>query len=102
MGGRVELALFFDALSHWAEDRWDELDPAPPLSAERLLAAQAPILSEMIAPGRAAGRLHLSACSASCRFLGLDLARVQARVDALLGWQTFSQKIAAAARTVTF
>lgn len=100
-GSRVEVALFFGALAAWVEGRWDELAPALPLDADRLAAAGAPILSEMLAPGREAGRLRLYACSASARFLGLDPARVQERVDAVLGWQTFAQKIAEARRSIS-
>jgi predicted peroxiredoxin len=101
VGGRVDVALFFAALAAWVEGRWDELDPEPPLSAERLARLDLPPLSEMLAPGRKAGLLRLYACSASTRFLGLDAARVQSRVDALLGWQSFSQRIAEAGRVVT-
>ncbi|MFN7960862.1 MAG: hypothetical protein U0002_06280 [Thermoanaerobaculia bacterium] len=100
-GSQVEIALFFGALESWVMGRWDALDPEPPLGRERLLASQAPILSELLVPPREAGRLRLYACSASVRFLGLDLARVQASVDAILGWQTFAQKIAESGRVVT-
>lgn len=100
-GGRVEIALFFGALEAWVRQRWDELDPAPPLSAERIEAVAFPPLSSLLAPGRESGAIHLYACSASTRLLGLDLATVQARVDAILGWQTFAQKIATARRVVT-
>lgn len=99
--GRVDVALFFAALSAWVEERWDDLDPAPPLSAERLDRLNLPPLSEILGPGREAGLIRLYACSASTRFLELDPARVQARVDAILGWQSFSQMIAEAGRVVT-
>ena len=83
-------------------ERWDELDPAPPVSAERLEALGLPPLSEMLAAGREEGLIRLYACSASARFLGLDVASVQAKVNVLLGWQSFSRKIREAGRVVTF
>lgn len=98
----MEIALFFAALEAWIEGRWDDFDPDPPLTAERLEAVAAPSLTQMLTPGREAGRIHIYACSASARFLGLDYARVQQHVDALLGWQSFAQKIEQAGRTVTF
>jgi predicted peroxiredoxin len=100
-GERVDVALFFAALAAWVEEGWDELDPEPPLAAERLESLNLPPLSEMLAPGRESGLIRLYACSASTRFLALDPARVQSRVDAMLGWQTFSQMIAQAGRVVT-
>lgn len=100
-GERVDLALFFAALDAWVQERWDELDPAPPLSAERLEALDMPPLTEMLAPGREDGLIHIYACSASTRLLGLDAARVQAKVDILLGWQSFSRMIREAGRVVT-
>ncbi|HEX4951823.1 MAG TPA: hypothetical protein VF017_00295 [Thermoanaerobaculia bacterium] len=100
-GQRVEIALFFAALASWVEERWDDLDPASPLTRARLIAAQAPSLAAMLTPGREAGAIRLFACSASVRYLGLDAARVQAQVDAILGWQSFADKIARADRTVT-
>jgi peroxiredoxin family protein len=100
-GERVDVALFFGALGAWAEGRWDELDPQPPLSAERVEACGMPPLSEMLAAGRDSGLIHLYACSASTRLLGLDTAKVQAAVDALLGWQSFARMIREAGRVVT-
>lgn len=99
---RVEIALFFGALAAWVEGRWDVLDPAPPVDAGHLASIDPPILSEMLAPAREAGRLGVFACSASARFLGYEFARVQESVDALLGWQTFSRKIEEAGQVVTF
>lgn len=101
-GARVDVALFFAALDAWVGERWDALDPAPPLSAERLAAEGAPSLAGMIAAGREAGTLRLYACSASMRFLGLDTARVQERVDLILGWQSFARMAGQADRVVTF
>ncbi len=98
---RVEIALFFAALASWVEGRWDDLDPAPPLTRAKLIAAQAPSLEAMLAPGREAGTIRLYACSASVRYLGLDAARVQAQTDAILGWQSFADKIARADRSIT-
>lgn len=101
-GDKVEVALFFGALERWVNGRWDDLDPAPPLTAEQVAAAQYPPLSEMLAPGRAEGLIRVYACSASSRLLGLDTAAVQQRVDAILGWQSFSRMIREAGRVVTF
>ena len=100
-GERVDLALFFAALDAWVRERWDELDPAPPLSADRLEALDMPPLTEMLAPGREDGLIRIYACSASTRLLGLDAANVQAKVDILLGWQSFSRMIREAGRVVT-
>ena len=101
-GERVDVALFFGALDAWARGRWDELDPQPPLTAERLESLDMPPLSEMLAAGREEGLIRFYACSASARLLGLDTARVAAAVDALLGWQSFSRMIRDSARVVTF
>jgi len=101
-GDRVDIALFFGALGAWVEGRWDEIDPAPPLVAGRIEAFGLPPLSEMLAPGRAEGLLRIYACSASSRFLDLDRARVQASVDAVLGWQSFARMMREAGRVVTF
>lgn len=100
-GGSVDIALFFGALEAWVEGGWDALDPAPPLTAERLETLDLPPLSDLLAPGRESGLVRLYACSASTRFYSLDQAKVQAAVDAILGWQTFSQMIAEARSVVT-
>lgn len=100
-GETVDVALFFQALASWADGRWDELEVEPPLSAERIESLGFPPLSEMLAPGREAGRIHLYACSASTRLLGLETAAVQRSVDALLGWQSFSRMISQAGAVVT-
>ncbi|HWM93147.1 MAG TPA: hypothetical protein VN493_20455 [Thermoanaerobaculia bacterium] len=100
-GDRVDVALFFGALEAWTNGRWDELDPQPPLSAERLESLDMPPLSEMLASGREDGLIRVYACSATAHLLGLDLARVQASVDALLGWQSFSRMIRETGRIVT-
>jgi peroxiredoxin family protein len=100
-GERVDVALFFAALDAWARGRWDELDPAPPLTPERLESFAMPPLTEMLAPGREDGLIRLYACSASTRLLGLETAAVQASVDVLLGWQSFSRMIRDAGRVVT-
>ena len=100
-GDRVDLALFFGALEAWANGRWDELDPQPPVTAERLERLDMPPLSEMLAPGREEGLIRIYACSATAHLIGLDLAKVQASVDALLGWQSFSRMIRETARIVT-
>lgn len=100
-GRRVDLALFFAALDAWVGERWDTLDPEPPLSADRLELAAAPSLEAMLATARADGRLRLLACSASMRYLGLEVATVQERVDLIAGWQTFSKLALETPRTVT-
>jgi peroxiredoxin family protein len=100
-GDRVDVALFFGALEAWANGRWDVLDPQPPLSAERLESFDMPPLSEMLQAGREDGLIRVYACSATARLLGLDVARVQASVDALLGWQSFSRMIRDTPRVVT-
>ncbi|HEX4495336.1 MAG TPA: hypothetical protein VIE43_06695 [Thermoanaerobaculia bacterium] len=100
-GERVDVALFFGALDAWARGRWDELDPAPPVAVERLEALAMPPLTGMLAEGREEGLIRLYACSASARLLGLDTARVQASVDAILGWQSFSKMIRDASQVVT-
>lgn len=100
-GERVDVALFFAALDSWVTGLWDDLDPQPPLTPERLESFDMPPLSEMLAQGRADGLIRFYACSASTRLLGLDAARVQASVDVLLGWQSFSRMIREAGRVVT-
>ena len=101
VGERVDIALFFGALDAWARGKWDELDPEPPISAERLESLAMPPLSEMLTQGREDGLIRLYACSASARMLGLDTAQVQASVDALIGWQSFSRMIQETGRVVT-
>lgn len=100
-GERVDIALFFGALDAWARGCWDELDPQPPVSVERLESLGMPPLSEMLEQGREEGLIRLYACSASARMIGLETAQVQAAVDAMLGWQSFSRMIRDAGRVVT-
>jgi peroxiredoxin family protein len=100
-GDRVDLALFFGALEAWVNGRWDELDPQPPVPADRLESLNMPPLSQMLEPGREEGLIRIYACSATAHLIGLDLARVQASVDALLGWQSFSRMIRETGRVVT-
>lgn len=101
-GDRVDVALFFGALEAWARGGWDRLDPAPPVEPGRLVSLDFPPLSDLLAAGREDGCLHLYACSASARILGLDPTGLQSRVDAVCGWQTFAKLIAQADRVVTF
>ncbi len=101
-GDHVLVALYFAALDAWVGERWDALDPAPPVSATRLQTLGLPPLSAMLEPGRAAGLIRIYACSASCRVLGLDMDKAQASVDAIVGWQTFSRMTATAGRVVSF
>jgi peroxiredoxin family protein len=101
-GEEVEIALFFGALDSWVAGRWDALDPAPPIVPARLEALGLPPLSSMLSAGRAEGKIRVYACSASCRILGLDMARVQEAVDAILGWQTLSRMTATTGRVISF
>jgi peroxiredoxin family protein len=101
-GRAVDIALFFGALDSWVNRDWDLIDPTPPIDRERLQSLALPPLSELFGPGREAGLLRLFACSASVRILGLEAADVQARVDAILGWQSFSRMIDRAPSVVTF
>ncbi|HMB54080.1 MAG TPA: hypothetical protein VKU40_12245 [Thermoanaerobaculia bacterium] len=100
-GQRVDLAFFFAALGAWVGDRWDAHEPAEVVTPDRL-AELAPPLTTLLADGRAAGTLRLYACSASMRYLGLDPAAVQAKVDAIVGWSTFQQLMRGAERVVSF
>ncbi len=100
-GKTVHLALFFGALDAWTRGRWDELDPAPPLTVERLAREGVPSLIRMLETAREEGRLHLYACSASMRFLGLPTLDVQQKVDVIAGWQTFQELVFEADRVVT-
>jgi peroxiredoxin family protein len=102
VGEEVAIALYFAALDAWVGKRWDALDPTPPISAARLDALGMPPLSSLLEPGRTAGLIRIYGCSASSRVLGLDAAEVQAAVDAVLGWQTFSRMTATAGRVVSF
>ena len=102
LGDSVELALFFGALDAWARGAWDRLDPAGPVTAEAIEATDFPPLSTLIEAARATGALTILACSASCRFLGLSPLQVQPTVDAIVGWQSFSQRITRCDRVVTF
>lgn len=100
-GTQIDLAFFFGALDAWVRDRWDDHDPAPPLTADRLAEVEFPPLSTLLEPARTSGRLRLFACSASVQLLGLDTRRVMDRVDAIMGWQSFSRRILEADRTVS-
>jgi peroxiredoxin family protein len=82
-------------------DGWDTLDPDPPLDRARLTALGMPPLTTLLAGGRDQGLVRLYACSASLRLYGLDPAATQARVDAILGWQSFSRMIENARSVVT-
>lgn len=101
-GDRVEVGLFFAALDAWARGAWDHLDPEPPVDPGRLASLDFPPLSTLLDSARSSGSVHLYACTASVRILDLDPGRVQPRVDALCGWQTFAKLIAEADRVVTF
>jgi peroxiredoxin family protein len=100
-GRGVDIALFFAALRSWVTGGWDALDPDPPLERARLLELGMPPLGSLLEAGRAQGTIHLYACSASMRLHGLDPASTQARVDAILGWQSFARMIENARSVVT-
>lgn len=102
VGDEVEIALFFGALDAWVSGNWSAYDPRPPVTPERLESLDLPPLAEMLAAGREAGRIRLYACSASARFLDLELSRVQSAVDAILGWPSVYKRIRGTARVVTF
>lgn len=101
-GRPVDVALFFAALDSWIRGTWDTIDPTPPIDRERLESLALPPLSELFGPGREAGLVRFFACSASVRILGLEVADVQARVDAILGWQSFSRMIDHSPSVVSF
>ncbi len=101
-GDQVEIVLLSGALMVWVEEQWSRLDPDPPLTAERIEEVGFPPLETLLEPARATGALRIYGCSASARLLDLDLDRVQDRVDAILGWQSFAGRIAKADRVVTF
>ena len=100
-GRAVDVALFFSALRSWVSGGWDALDPDPPLDGARLRSLGMPPLTSMLEAGRTSGLIRLYACSASMRFHALDTATTQARVDAILGWQSFSRMIERAQSVVT-
>jgi predicted peroxiredoxin len=100
-GQRVDLAFFFAALGAWVGDRWDDHQPAEIVAADRLTEL-APPLTALLADGREAGTIRLYACSASMRYLDLDPAAVQAKVDAIVGWSTFHRLMRGAEQVVGF
>lgn len=101
-GDEVELVLLSGALAAWVKDEWNRLDPDPPLTAARIEEVAFAPLDSLIHTGRETGRLRLYGCSASARLYDLDLGRVQDRVDAILGWQSFASRIGKADRVVSF
>jgi len=100
-GRPVDIALFFAALHCWVRNGWDTIDPTPPLDPARVERQALPTLSSFLEPGRKDGLVRLYACSASVRLLGLDPAETQDRVEAILGWQSFSRMIRRASQVVT-
>lgn len=100
-GDRVKVALLNSSLGIWVRGEWDRVDPAPPIEVSRIEELGFPSLSSMLDQALATGNVTIYGCSAAARFLGLDLAEVQERVDALIGWQSFSRMIAKADRVVT-
>lgn len=101
-GREVAICLFFGALDAWVQGRWDDLDPEPPLTVERLERAGFPPLTSLLESGREEGLICVYGCSASVRLMGLDLATVQESVNAILGWQSFARMVAEAQRTLVF
>jgi predicted peroxiredoxin len=78
MGEPVTVALFFEPLRLWAEDRFDE--GAPPEAA----AARVAPLRETLEEARRELGLEVVACDTAVRLAGLDPAAVAARLDGIV------------------
>lgn len=100
-GDKVKIALLNSGLAVWVNGEWDRLDPKPPIEVGRIEELGFPKLTSILDQALATGNVTIYGCSAAARFLDLDLARVQERIDALIGWQTFSRMIAKADRVVS-
>jgi len=100
-GDRVKIALLNASLAVWVRGEWDRLDPAPPFDVSRIEELGFPSLSSILDQALATGNVTIYGCSAAARFLDLDLGEVQERVDALIGWQSFSRMIAKADRVIS-
>lgn len=100
-GDRVKIALIGATLATWVRGEWDRLDPAPPIESARIEELGFPGLSSILDRALETGNVTIYGCSAVARLLDLDLAEAQARVDALVGWPSFSRMIAKADRVVT-
>ncbi len=106
MGWSCHLFLFYQALSSYMEDTWDEPrvapGPEPPNQVDTpgasswlhrlengFASANLPSLYDMLEKARSEeGGLRICACSSSVRILGLDVESVRARVDDIVGLPT--------------
>jgi peroxiredoxin family protein len=78
LGDRVTVALFFDALRLWVEDRFDEGAP-PEASAARV----APLRQSLEEARRELG-LEVVACDTAVRLAGLDPGAIRGVVDRIV------------------
>lgn len=104
MGWTSHLFLFHGALASYTEGTWDDVNIVPPGKTDHHLPPWAkrlqegceqrnlPSLYEMLEKARGeSGGVHVCACSASCRVLGLDLDEVRKKVDEIVGLPTMMQ-----------
>ena len=75
MGEKVLVALFFEPLRLWAEDRFDE--GAPPEAA----AARVASLRETLEEARRELGLEVVACDTAVRLAGLDAGALRGMID---------------------
>ena len=78
LGERVTLALFFDALRLWVEDRFDEGAPA-----EAAQARVAPLRESLEEARRELG-LEVVACDTAVRLAGLDPDAIGGTLDGIV------------------
>lgn len=96
-GRKVNLVFFFWALralvnSTMDEMRFSSVDPQATSEAEEnILSTNNPPPSEMLAMACETGLVTTFACSASLRFMGLDLAATSAKVDQVVGLATIQR-----------
>ena len=96
-GRKVNLVFFFWALRALVTDTMDEMrfstvDPQAGIIAEgNILSTNNPPPSEMLAMARETGLVTTFACSASMRFMGLELVATSSRVDQVVGLATIQR-----------
>ena len=96
-GRKVNIVFFFWALRALVKEIMDEMrfsstDPEAAESAEEnILSTNNPPPSEMLAMARETGLVTTFACSASMRFMNLDLAATSAKVDQVVGLATIQR-----------
>jgi peroxiredoxin family protein len=78
LGERVTVALFFEALRLWVDDRFDEGAPA-----EASAARVAPLRESLEEARRELG-LEVVACDTAVRLAGLDPDAIRGRVDRIV------------------